>query len=35
MGFFDDITIPADSLQHPSRLYPLYTCTMDKIIFLF
>ncbi len=23
LGFFDDILIPADALQHPSRLYPL------------
>ncbi|VDI63051.1 DNA-directed RNA polymerase III subunit RPC8 [Mytilus galloprovincialis] len=22
MGFFDDILIPADAMQHPSRLYP-------------
>jgi len=23
MGFFDDIVIPADAMQHPTRLYPL------------
>ena len=22
LGFFDDIVIPSDALQHPSRLYP-------------
>jgi len=22
LGFFDDIIIPPDALQHPSRLYP-------------
>ena len=29
LGFFDDIMIPADALQHPSRLYPF--CTGESL----
>jgi hypothetical protein len=29
MGFFDDILIPADAMQHPSRLYPRAYCIID------
>ena len=24
LGFFDDITIPHQNLQHPKRLYPTF-----------
>lgn len=29
MGFFDDILIPADAMQHPSRLYPKAYCNIN------
>ncbi len=35
MGFFDDILITADALQHPSRLYPWSTPSIQNPIYLF
>ncbi len=30
LGFFDDILIPHQSLQHPKRLYPVYSETLKN-----
>lgn len=33
MGFFDDVFIPADALQHPSKLYPLIVAFLPFLDF--
>jgi hypothetical protein len=34
MGFFDDIFIPEDAMQHPSKLYPFVYALITFCIWL-